>query len=209
MAELQDLRGTLKALADSGGSAKVSFYYVGDDGIALRTGAIHVDRGQYAYLDHQKLPPQQAVDSIVTLKLVKIAVLDMAAVSPDPSLTAVALADLVGSLVAPVAPAPAPAPAAPPAAAAPQPPPAAPAAAPSAPAIDVKGEALRLLEPLFGVSATRKIEEFAVAHPPQQVPAEFIQQCQKHASIMLGAAKAEALFRPVLDALASAGHPGR
>ena len=73
----------------------------------------------------------------------------------------------------------------------------------------MKGEALRLLEPLFGVSATRKIEEFAVAHPPQQQPAEFIQQCQKHASIMLGAAKAEALFRPVLDALASAGHPGR
>ena len=94
MAELQDLRGTLKALADSGGSAKVSFYYVGDDGIALRTGAIHVDRGQYAYLDHQKLSPQQAVDSIVTLKLVKIAVLEMAAVSPDASLTAVALPDL-------------------------------------------------------------------------------------------------------------------
>lgn len=208
MAELQDLRGTLRTLADSGGSAKVSFYYVGDDGIALRTGAIHVDRGQYAYLDHQKLPPQQAVDSIVTLKLVKIAVLEMASVSPDASLTAVALPDLVDSLVAPVAPPPAPTPAAPPAAA-PQPPPAAPAAAPSAPAIDVKGEALRLLEPLFGVSATRKIEEFAVAHPPQQQPAEFIQQCQKHASIMLGAAKAEALFRPVLDALASAGHPGR
>lgn len=208
MADLQELRGTLQSLVDSGGSAKVSFYYVGDDGVALRTGAILVDRGQYAYIDHQKLPPQAAVDSIVSLKLVKVAVLQMDAVTPNGSLTPVALSDLVASLVAPVAAAPAPAPPAP-SAAAPQPPPAAPAAAPSAPSIDVKGEALRLLEPLFGVSATRKIEEFAVAHPPQQQPVEFIQQCQKHASIMLGAAKAEALFRPVLDALASAGYPGR
>lgn len=208
MADLQELRGTLQSLADTSGSAKVSFYYVGDDGIALRTGAILVDRGQYAYLDHQKLPPQAAVDSIVALKLVKVAVLQMDTVTPDGSLTPVALSDLVASLVAPAVTAPAPAPAAP-SAPAPQPPPAAPAAAPSAPSIDVKGEALRLLEPLFGVSATRKIEEFAVAHPPQQQPVAFIQQCQKHASIMLGAAKAEALFRPVLDALASAGYPSR
>jgi hypothetical protein len=73
----------------------------------------------------------------------------------------------------------------------------------AAPGIELRGEALKLLEPLFGVGAARKIEEFARAHPPADRPQEFLLQCQQHVAVMLGAGKAEALFRPLYDRLES------
>lgn len=205
MADLAELRQQLLALAENGGTAKVSFYYVGADGVGLRNGAILVENGTRAYIDHAGLPAAQAVDSIVALKLIKVAVLQMNAVQPAPGIAAISLDDLIVALQPPVAAAPAPAPA-PPDIAVPH---AAPAAttetteSPALPSIDVKTEARRLLEPLFGVSAVRKIDEFAIAHPPTAHPYEFLLLCQKHTSIMLGAPKAEALFRPLYDQLAS------
>lgn len=205
MADLAELRRQLLALAENGGTAKVSLYYVGADGVGLRNSAILVENGTHAYIDHAGLPAAQAVDSIVALKLIKVAVLQMNAVQPAPGIAAIALDDLIVTLQPPEAAAPPPAPA-PPEIAVPH---AAPAAttetteSPALPSIDVKAEARRLLEPLFGVSAVRKIDEFAIAHPPTAHPYEFLLLCQKHTSIMLGAPKAEALFRPLYDQLAS------
>ena len=208
MANLAELRNLLQTLARDGGSAKVSFYYVGEDGVAMRNGGILVDAGRQAYLDHQGLPAAQAVDAIMGLKLIKIASLQMSEVRPAPGQQAVALQDLIAYLDAPAPPTPAaappppsPAPAAP--AAVPDPPPTATTEREALPSIDVKAEALRLLEPLFGVSAIRKVDEFAIAHPPMQHPYEFLLLCQKHTAIMLGAPKAEALFRPLYDLLAA------
>jgi hypothetical protein len=212
MANLAELRDLLQTLARDGGTAKVSFYYVGEDGVALRNGSILVDAGRQAYLDHEGLPAAQAVDAIMGLKLIKIASLQMTEVRPAPGQQAVALQDLIAYLDAPAPPAPAAAPAAAPApppapvataAPAPEPLPTATTEREALPSIDVKAEALRLLEPLFGVSAIRKVDEFAIAHPPMQHPHEFLLLCQKHTAIMLGAPKAEALFRPLYDLLAS------
>ncbi len=210
MADLAELRQQLLALAENGGTAKVSFYYVGTDGVGLRNGAILVENGMRAYIDHAGLPAAQAVDSIVALKLIKVAVLQMNAVQPAPGIAAIALDDLIVTLQSPVAAAPPPAPAPPDIAVAHHHvAPATPAAttetteSAALPSIDVKTEARRLLEPLFGVSAVRKIDEFAIAHPPTAHPYEFLLLCQKHTSIMLGAPKAEALFRPLYDQLAS------
>ncbi len=207
MADLAELRLQLQALAESGGTAKVSFYYVDADGVGLRNGAILVEGGGRAYIDHAGLSATQAVDSIVALKLIKVAVLQMNAVQPAPGIAAIALNDLIVALQppAPAASPPAPAPAEIAAAhddAVPAPPTAT-TERPALPSIDVKAEARRLMEPLFGVSAMRKIDEFAIAHPPVEHPYEFLLLCQKHTSIMLGAPKAEALFRPLYDQLAS------
>lgn len=201
MVDLQELRGALQSLAESGGSAKVSFYFVGADGVALRAGSILVDHGIRAYIDHQQLAPQAAVDSILGLKLVKVASLQMTEVLPAPALTGVDLTALIASLhVAAPLSAPAPAPSEPmaratattteiPAVAEPQ--------------VDIAAEAQRLLEPLFGVSTRKKVEEFAKAHPPAEHPYEFLLLCQKQSGIMLGISKAEALFRPLYDQIAS------
>lgn len=206
MTDIAELRQLLQSLANGGGTAKVSFYYVGDDGVGLRAGSILVDQGTRAHVVHAGMAPAQAVDAIRGLKLVKVASLQMTSVQPPPGNDAVALGDLIAALGQAVTSTQA---AAAPPSAAPAPPetfratqsPAATTETPALSAIDVKTEALRLMEPLFGIGAVRKIDEFAIAHPPTQHPYEFLLLCQKHTGIMLGGSKAEALFRPLYDQL--------
>ncbi|MFD0725461.1 hypothetical protein [Lysobacter brunescens] len=208
MADLQGLCDTLQSLADSGASAKVSYYYVGDDGVALRNGAILVDHGVRAHIDHGASDAAASIAAIATLKLVKVASLQMSEVRPAPHMASVDLAQLIAEFNAHIrraaVPAPAPAPV-------PAPRPAEPApgstaqfvAILAAPSIELRSEALKLLEPLFGVGAARKVDDFARLHPPAERPQEFLLQCQQHVSVMLGASKAEALFRPLYDRLES------
>jgi hypothetical protein len=208
MADLQELCNTLQTLADRGESAKVSYYYVDDDGVALRNGAILVDHGVRAHIDHRQLDASASIDAIAALKLVKVAALQMSEVHPAPHMASIDLAQLIADLRERLR-----------RAAAPRPPAAVPASVPdavpdpgstaqfvailAAPGIELRSEALKLLEPLFGVGAARKIDEFARAHPPADRPQEFLLQCQQHVAVMLGAGKAEALFRPLYDRLES------
>jgi hypothetical protein len=211
MADLQELCNTLQALADRGESAKVSYYYVDDDGVALRNGAILVDHGVRAHIDHRQLDASASIDAIAALKLVKVAALQMSEVHPAPHMASIDLAQLIADLRERLRRAAAPRPSAPPAAAPAPVPDAVPdpgstaqfVAILAAPGIELRSEALKLLEPLFGVGAARKIEEFARAHPPADRPQEFLLQCQQHVAVMLGAGKAEALFRPLYDRLES------
>lgn len=214
MADLQGLCDTLQSLADSGASAKVSYYYVGDDGVALRNGAILVDHGVRAHIDHGASDAAASIAAIATLKLVKVASLQMSEVRPAPHMASVDLAQLIAEFnanirraaVAPPAPVPTPVPTPVPA---PRPAESAPGSTAqfvailAAPGIELRSEALKLLEPLFGVGAARKIDDFARIHPPAERPHEFLLQCQQHVSVMLGAGKAEALFRPLYDRLES------
>ncbi len=203
MADLQELSRALRSLAESGASAKVSFYYVDGDGVSMRAGSVLVDHGIRAYIDHRQLATQAAIDDILKLKLVKVASLQMDQVHPNSALTGVDLGTLIAGLQ--VAPPPS-------VAAALTLPPGSethvaatttefPAAAP--PSIDIASEAQRLLEPLFGVGTRKKIDEFARTHPPAEHPYEFLLLCQKQSSIMLGSTKAEAMFRPLYDRIAS------
>lgn len=105
MANLQELSRTLQSLAESGASAKVSFYYVDIDGIAMRAGSVLVDHGVRAYIDHRQLASQAAIDDIVGLKLVKVASLQMDQVQPDQALSGIDLGTLIAALHA-AAPAP-------------------------------------------------------------------------------------------------------
>lgn len=209
MADLQGLCDTLQALADTGASAKVSYYYVGEDGVALRNGAILVDHGVRAHIDHGQSDASASIIAIAGLKLVKVASLQMSEVRPAPHMASVDLAQLIAEFrehirrAAVTAPSPSAAPA-PAREAAPAPGSTAQfVAILAAPGIELRSEALKLLEPLFGVGAARKIDDFARIHPPAERPHEFLLQCQQHVSVMLGAGKAEALFRPLYDRLES------
>ena len=207
MANLQELNRVLQSLAQSGASAKVSFYYVDSDGVAMRAGSVLVDHGIRAYIDHRQLAPQAAINDILGLKLVKVASLQMDQVQPNPALTGIDLGTLIAGLEV-----------APPALQAPaqsSPEPATQTAATHAtvittefpavvqPRLDIAVEVQRLLEPLFGGGTRKKIEEFARTHPPAEHPYEFLLLCQKQCGIMLGSSKAEAMFRPLYDQLAS------
>ncbi len=204
MADLQELSRALRSLAESGASAKVSFYYVDGDGVSMRAGSVLVDHGIRAYIDHRQLAPQAAIDDILKLKLVKVASLQMDQVHPNSTLLGVDLGTLIAGLQV------APPPSVPAATSTPSPGSTThaaatttefPAAAP--PSIDIASEAQRLLEPLFGVGTRKKIDEFARTHPPAEHPYEFLLLCQKQSSIMVGSSKAEAMFRPLYDRIAS------
>ena len=67
--------------------------------------------------------------------------------------------------------------------------------------LSMQADALALLEPLFGVGAEHKMEEFAKLSPPMQHPRDFLERCRQHAAMMLGPRKAEELFQPIFDKL--------
>ena len=67
--------------------------------------------------------------------------------------------------------------------------------------LSMQRDVLDLLQPLFGVGAQKKIEEFAQVSPPINHPADFLDKCRQHAAMMLGPRKAEELFKPIFEKL--------
>lgn len=216
MADLQDLCNVLQALADNGGSAKVSYYYVDTDGIALRNGTILVDHGVRAHLDHPQRDAASAIADIATLKLVKVASLPLKEVQSTPDLVSIDLGQFMASLREGLARkaaqppmqsvtarhAPALAESSPPE---PSPLPTSPGSTSqfvailAAPGIELRAEAQKLLEPLLGAGTARKLEDFARVHPPSERPLEFLRHCQQHVAVVLGTSQAETLFRPLYE----------
>ena len=111
MADLPQLYEALEAHAARGVSAKVSFYYTSSPGGALSHGAVYVDHGRIARLDHLRLPAIEAVDAITALRFVKIASFPMGEAAPPTELPAASLSWVIDVLrlrhVSPRAPLPA------------------------------------------------------------------------------------------------------
>lgn len=200
MAELRDLHTALNLLAASGKTAKVSFYYVGDEG-KLQSGSIAVEQGQHCHVSFRGLDGEEALEAIPTLQFAKVS--SLPAVTVEHGLHPLPMALLLDRLDPRHRPAPPAAP--PPSTPAATPPPAVAEPAPAKPAhvfyshLALQADALSLLEPLFGVAAERKLEEFARLSPPMQHPREFLDRCRQQAAMMLGARKAEELFQPIFD----------
>ena len=212
MADLQDLCNVLQALADNGGSAKVSYYYVDTDGIALRNGTIFVDHGVRAHLDHPQRDAASAIADIAMLKLVKVASLPLNDVQSTPNLVSIDLGQFMVDLrlglerraaqptpgrpesppIEPLPPEPLPFPVSPGSTAQF-------VAILAAPGIELRAEAQKLLEPLLGAGTTRKLDDFARLHPPSERPVEFLRHCQQHVAVVLGTSQAETLFRPLYE----------
>lgn len=200
MADLQDLHTALQLLAASGKTAKVSFYFVAEDG-KLASASIAVEQGEHCHVNFRGLASNLALTEIAGLQFAKVSSLPAVTVDhgPNPVPMSVVL-DKLDPRKRPVAAAPAPAPSAP-----------APVAVPVAEAakpahvfyshLSMQADALALLEPLFGVGAERKMEEFAKLSPPMQHPREFLDRCRQHAAMMLGPRKAEELFQAIFDKL--------
>ena len=203
MADLHDLHLALEWLAGAGKTAKVSFYHVGDDA-KLHSGSIAVEQGQTCHVNFQQMPALEALAAITRLKFAKVSSLPAVTVEissqPLPMAQVLELLDprklpAVFIAAAPVA--------ATERVAAPQP------AATSRPAhvfyshLSMQNDAQGLLEPLFGIAAEKKIEEFARLSPPMQQPREFLERCRQHAAMMVGPKKADELFSPIYGKLNS------
>ena len=199
MADLRELHAALASLAQSGKTAKVSFYYTRADDLKMHSGSISVENGTDCYLSLEQLPAEEALEAIVGLALAKVATLPSVSISHIGD--AVPMEVVLERLDPGNRPAPAPAPVAvEPMAANVE------AAVAQAPHVfyshlSMQRDVLELLQPLFGVGAQKKIEEFAQVSPPINHPADFLDKCRQHAAMMLGPRKAEELFRPVFDKL--------
>jgi hypothetical protein len=201
MADLQDLHTALQLLAAGGKTAKLSFYFVAEDG-KLQSGSIAVEQGQLCHINFRGLPPEQAMAQIPHLQFAKVS--SLPAVTVDHGPNPVRMAVLLDRFDPRHRPAPAPATSV---VAAPEPAPAPAVAVVPKPAhifyshLSLQADALAVLEPLFGVGAEHKMEEFAKLSPPMQHPRDFLERCRQHAAMMLGPRKAEELFQPIFDKL--------
>lgn len=203
MADLRELHAALASLRESGKTAKVSFYYTQAEDLKMHSGSISVENGDQCFISHLQLPADEALEAIAALKLAKIATLPAVSVSHsgDSMPIDVVLDRLDPDKRLPPASAPIetePAEAEPDVVVA--------VAAAKAPHVfyshlSMQRDVLELLQPLFGVGAQKKIEEFAQVSPPINHPADFLDKCRQHAAMMLGPRKAEELFRPIFDKL--------
>lgn len=200
MTDLRDLHSALEALMQAAKTAKVSFYYLNGGDSKLQVGSIAVEQGEACYVSFQALPPQEALDQIARLRFAKISTLpSMHSSHAGDAIPALPMAVVLDALD--------------PANHLHEAPPIVentPAAVATEVAkqphvfyshLSMQKDALELLEPLFGVGAHKKVEEFARTSPPHQHPVDFLNKCRQHAAMMLGARKAEELFKPVFDKL--------
>lgn len=219
MADLRNLHESLAALAESGKTGRVSFYFTDDD-LKLQSGYITVEHGATCYVHLRDQSPDEALAAIPALKFAKVSTLP--AIDADHSgdvpglpmeIVLEQLDPATHAFQTPATPAPAPVHAhvpMPAMAAHAAPAHAAPAAgathAPAKPHVfyshlAMQKDALELLEPLFGTGAAKKVEEFARQSPPHQYPNDFLGKCRQQAAMMLGARKAEELFAPLFEKL--------
>jgi hypothetical protein len=207
MAELRDLHEALIALASSGKSGRISFYYTDAD-LKLQSGNVLVEGGNTCYIHFRDCAPEEALAAIPALRFAKVSTLPSVAADHSNDVPGLSMATVLeqldpGTHAQVVAPPPTPAPAP---AHVPMPTLAAhPAGAgPAKPHVfyshvTMQKDALDLLEPLFGTGAAKKVEEFARQSPPHQYPKDFLGKCRQHAAMMLGAKKAEELFAPLFE----------
>lgn len=219
MASLAELHAALVALAQGGKTAKLYFYFTEPGEMRQQSGFLFVDRGQSCYVSLAGLEPDAALARIPRLALSKVASLPAMQVDPAIAATpAFALADVIDRLDPSRQPEPEPAPPPkvepapmPAAAEASPPPPAAPVAAAEAAETHVfyshmalQKDVLEVLEGIYGIGVTKKLESIANTTPPHQYPAEFVAKCRQHAAVMLGDRKAAELFRAIEEKVA--GH---
>ena len=98
MADLPQLCELLGSHAEHGESAKVSYYYTAGDGRKLLNGAVYVDHGRVAHLDHLRLPVDDAVAAIAALHFVKVASIPIGEAPAPPGLPTADLAWVIEGL---------------------------------------------------------------------------------------------------------------
>ena len=91
MADLRELHAALASLAQSGKTAKVSYYYTRADDLKMHSGSISVDSGARCRISHLDLAAEEALEAIAALNLAKVATLPAVSVGDSGDAVPIAL----------------------------------------------------------------------------------------------------------------------
>lgn len=216
MASLLDVKLLLEKAASDAIDIRITVYFSNENDVSVQSGHIFASSQGMCRIDYRQLPTPQALSAISRLRLLKVAALEMPLPETFPDMDWLPLSDFLALLdiarnehgaveasrkeradrsnASTAQPSfadrsemeqaesdwdlshdPGP--------------------------LDLAKEAFLLLEPLFGVVTAKKIDEFARTCSPDNKPHEFLLLCQKHAGIMLGSSRSNAIFKPLYDRL--------
>ncbi|MGH8109128.1 MAG: hypothetical protein ACREO1_10500 [Arenimonas sp.] len=203
MADLDELYKALDAIKQNSKSAKLYFYFTSNTDSQMHSGFFSISQGESCAIHYLDKSTSDALGEIPQLHLTKVMSLPATQMDLSNEPSGVCSMDEVLDRLNPenfVVVAPAPAPVFEPAPAGAQPEPHKTHVFYSH--VAMQQDVTQLLEKLYGSGAAKKVEEIAFASPPHQFPVDFVDKCKQHASMMLGAKKADELFKPIYDKLA-------
>lgn len=218
MVALVDLHHAVADAAAQGGGKKIFFYAASDEGEGLRHGYIHVlAGGATCTTGFEGMDNDRALAEIARLRFIKVQALalmpGLSERGANAPMETPHLLNLLDPTLRPRGTAPA---------RAPEPQPVAPApAAPGRPVVRhppaddagdkragiqlahvrLRKQATELLSQFYGSSAEDKIVDVAKRHDPISHPIEFIAECERLATLMVGPGKARELFGPLRASL--------
>lgn len=203
MADLNELYKALEAIKQNSKSAKLFFYFTSKTDNQMHSGFFSVSEGTFCAINYQGKSTNDALGEIPTLHITKIMSLPSTPMdlSNDPA-GACSMSEVLDRLNPENFAVSTPEPEPPHIVEAPH------SSEPAAKAhvfyshVAMQQDVTQILETLYGSSAVKKVEEVALKSPPHQFPADFLDKCKAHASMMLGPKKADELFKPIYDKLA-------
>ncbi len=211
MADLSELHNALRSAVEHGGGHKVFFYAAGKNGAGLRHGFIAVVDADACQINFEHLDNEQALSEILALQFIKIQGLPM--LEQNPATGSNPLQD-TAHLLNRLDPAQR-----------------SRSAAPSATAagtgstndagtthaydatttvsdarpglahVQLKAEAIALLEAYYGNSAAQKVAEIEAKFSPLTDPVQFLDGCRQSAAVLVGALKANEVFKRLYGTL--------
>jgi hypothetical protein len=208
--DLGDLCGALKSAIAEGGGHKVFFYAAGKNGAGLRHGFIAIVDAQTCQLNFEQLDNDRALIEIPQLNFIKVQALPMIGQNPATGSNPILDTQHVLDMFDPrMQSAPTAAPQASPAPLDRSAPTALPQTVPvretpvtyKLPYTRVKEDATALLQTYYGNSAPQKIADVEVRFSPVTQPAEFLDACRQLTAVLVGAPKANEVFRALFEKL--------
>ncbi len=204
MVDLGELCGALKSAMTDGGGHKVFFYAAGKNGAGLRHGFIAIVDAQTCQLNFEQLDNDHALIEIPQLNFIKVQALPMIGQNPATGSNPMLDTQHVLNMLDPAMHAAS--------STAPQnrtSPAALPQTAPvhetpatrKLPYTRLKEDATALLQTYYGNSAPQKIADVEVRFSPVTQPAEFLDACRQLTAVLVGAPKANDVFRALFEKL--------
>lgn len=211
MADLGELHDALRLAVADGAGHKVFFYAAGKNGAGLRHGFIAVVDADTCQINFEQLDSERALSEIAGLQFIKVQALRMLDQNPATGSNPLqnshhVLSRLDPALLSSREPSP----------------PASPTTTGSSlPESDIaraypaealqserdlaharlKEQATALLQTYYGNSAAQKVADIAARHPPLTEPVQFLDACRQLAALLVGALKANEVFKDLYETL--------
>ena len=211
MADLRELHDALRLAVADGAGHKVFFYAAGKNGAGLRHGFIAIVDADTCQVNFEQLDSEHALSEIVGLQFIKVQALRMLDQNPATGSNPLQNTRHVLNQLDPALRS----------SREPSPPVGQLASGRSLPESNnarvqvteaqpgdrgdaygrLKDKATALLQTYYGNSAAQKVADIAAKHPPLTEPVQFLDACRQSAAVLVGALKANEVFKDLYDTL--------